>query len=178
MSEPLRRELVRARIVVTDDVRYSVRFTCHGNRPADADLVRFALHFYARVLYEMVHAHRSVRDLPNKIEALVSKPYELRAAARIHVMEEGDALDAILISPGYRRFEFHCDLTGRSEPTLKRSLLSVLECVTQTVPEELRTLLNTALLNMNVSYGVTHRYADLRSIEEVPAIAYQAASFV
>lgn len=180
MSEPFARELVRARIAVTDGgLRYAVSFNSGGHRPSEADLIRFALHFYARVLYDMVHAHRSVRDLPAKVEALASAPFELASDARIHASDfTDDAIDAVLVSPGYRRYELQTDLTGRSEAVLKRALLSVLESVLRVCSRELRDVLTTALLNMNVSYGVTHRYADAKSIEEVPLIAYQAASFV
>jgi hypothetical protein len=178
MSEPFARELVRGRIAVTDGLRYAVSFSSNGGRPADADLVRFALHFYARVLYEMVHAHRSVRDLPARVEELASKPYELASAMRIHAMEDADPIEAVLLSTGYRRYEMQADLTARSEAVLKRALLSVLESVLRATTDDLRNVLTTALLNMNVSYGVTHRYADAKSIEEVPVIAYQAAMFV
>lgn len=179
MSEPSARELVRGRIAVTEDLRYAVSFSRENGRPADADLVRFALHFYARVLYEMVHAHRSVRDLPAKVEALASKPYELASVMRIHAAQTaGTDIEAVLLSPGYRRYELQTDLAHCSEAVLKRALLSVIEGALRAIPEDLRSVLTTALLNMNVSYGVTHKYADPKSIEEVPAIAWQAAAFV
>lgn len=178
MSEPSARELVRARIAVNEGQRYAVSFSGNGGRPADADLVRFALQFYARVLYEMVHAHRSVRDLPAKVEELASRPYELGSIMRIHAMDDADAIEAILHSTGYRRYELQTELAGRSEAVLKRALLSVIEAVLRSASDDLRNVLTTALLNMNVSYGVTHRYADVKSIAEVPAIAYQAAMFV
>ncbi|HEY0141231.1 MAG TPA: hypothetical protein VGF48_10060 [Thermoanaerobaculia bacterium] len=178
MSELVTRELVRGRIAVTDSLRYAVSFSGNGGRPADADLVRFTLHFYARVLYEMVHAHRSVRDLPAKVEELASKPFEFGSAMRIHAMDAPDALEAVLLATGYRRYDLQADFTGRSEAVLKRALLSVIETVLRTATDDLRNVLTTALLNMNVSYGVTHRYADVKSIAEVPAIAYQAAMFV
>src|SRR5687767_1766708 len=68
---PLRseeRELLSVRIVSAAD-RCAVFFTTRGP-VGDGDYVRFALHYYARALFELVRTARSPRDLPAVIDAI------------------------------------------------------------------------------------------------------------
>jgi hypothetical protein len=58
------------------------------------------------------------------------------------------------------------------------SVIAVVQSVMQHIPPEMVDVLSTALANMNASYGVTHRYSEPSSLDEVPVIAYHAASFV
>jgi hypothetical protein len=53
-----------------------------------------------------------------------------------------------------------------------------MQCVIRRLSAERVDLLVTALANMNASYGVTHRYSEATSLDEVPINAYHAASFV
>jgi len=177
-------ELVRARITVTPGGHYDVNL----GKTDDADLVRFALHYYARVLYELVHTCHSVRNLPARIEEIAMTPFD--AASDLFVMAGFNGtllpvnaantvtLECILCTTGARDYELRCDLARLDATMLRGSMLGVLQAVVRAIAPDMRSVLTTALMNMNASYGVTHRYADPRSLAEVPATAYHAASFV
>ena len=168
------RELVHARIVIAGD-RYDV-----FARGAEADLVRFTLHYYARVLYELVRTCHSVRDLPARIDAITAVPLDIFASAGTgESLLRGDrTLDCSLVARRARDYELVGDLSALDARMLRGSMLAVLQNVARMISPEMRTHLATALMNMNASYGVTHRYADPRSLAEVPTTAFSAASFV
>ena len=177
-------ELVRVRLAVSPGGHYDVAL----GKADEADLVRFALHYYARILYELVHTCHSVRNLPARIDEIATTPFD--AATDLFVMAGFNGslmrvnaantitLECLLCSTGARDFELRCDLSALDATMLRGSMLAVLQSIVRSISRDTRTLLATALMNMNASYGVTHRYADPRSLAEVPATAYHAASFV
>jgi hypothetical protein len=177
-------ELVRARIAVAPGGHYDIGL----DKADEADLVRFALHYYARILYELVHTCHSVRNLPARIDEIATTPFD--AADDLFAMAGFNGslvrvnaantitLEAVLCASGARDYELRCDLSRLDATMLRGSMLAVLQAVVRALCPDMRTLLTTALMNMNASYGVTHRYADPRSLAEVPATAYRAASFV
>jgi hypothetical protein len=187
---PLRaeeRELLSARVVVNDD-RCAVVFTPRGATGED-DYVRFALHYYARVLFELVRVSRSARDLPVLIDAIagagVQGNSDLFALSGLsgslcafldgaHVHEA----DCVLFGTAHREFHLRGDFSRLDSRTLVRSVIAVIQAVIGRVSAEMVDLLAMALANMNASYGVTHRYSDAHSLDQVPANAYHAAAFI
>ena len=187
---PLRadeRELLRARVIVAGD-RYAVVFT-PGAQVVESDFVMFALHYYARVLFELVRTARSPRDLPTLIDRLCAAPLrpvgDLFSAAGVqgsfcrsiderHTVEA----DCVLTAAAHRDFQLRGDFSRMTSRVLIGSVVAVIEAVVGRISPEMVELLRGALANMNASYGVTHRYSDAASLDEVPITAYRAASFV
>ena len=58
------------------------------------------------------------------------------------------------------------------------SVLAVIEFAVLHVGPDLLEVLLSALANMNAAYGVTHGYTDPAGLDEVPANAFRAATFV
>lgn len=182
------RELLSARILIASD-RYAVLFTPRGAEAAEDDYVRFALHYYARVLFELVRTARSPRDLPTLIDRVASMRL-LRDADLFGItgvsgelartIEERHAVEAdcVLSSAAHREFHLRGDFSRLNPRMLIRSVLAVISAVAARVSPEMADVLVTALANMNVSYGVTHRYSDATSLDQVPSNAFHAASFV
>jgi hypothetical protein len=188
---PLRaeeRELLSARVLVSEE-RYAVLFTVRDARAVEGDYVRFALHYYARVLFELVRTARSSRDLPMLIDRIVAmrlSPHtDLFAIAGVsgslaRFVDDPHALEAdcVLASTSHRDFHLRGDFSRLTSRALIGSVIAVLQSVVQHIPPEMVDVLATALANMNASYGVTHRYSEANSLDEVPVNAYHAASFV
>lgn len=181
------RELLSARILVNDD-RAAVLFTQRA-AIGEADYVRFALHYYARALFELVRLSRSARDLPSLIDAVVSSGMgdgrDLFAVAGLsgslcRVLEDprADEADCVLFSSAHREFHLRGDFSRMSGRTLVRSAIAVIQGVSERIGPEMREVLALALANMNASYGVTHGYSDAHGLDEVPSNAFHAASFV
>ncbi|HYO78073.1 MAG TPA: hypothetical protein VE010_16560 [Thermoanaerobaculia bacterium] len=154
----------------------------------EEECFRFALQYYARVLFDLVHQQRSVRDLPRLMHALSQSGFDdhtdLFALAGIP-----GSLTRRIASPiaearvtmriaGVRNREVLGDLTPLRGTTLARSVLAVTQAVLPRLSPPMRDAFPSALANMNASYEMTHRYADPASQHEVPALAYLAASFV
>ncbi|HEX8618995.1 MAG TPA: hypothetical protein VF911_15535, partial [Thermoanaerobaculia bacterium] len=154
----------------------------------EEECFRFALQYYARVLFELVRSQRSVRDLPKLISALAQNALEddddLFALAAVpgrvvrHIASPTAVVDVTMRVAGVRNREIAGDLTPFRGTTLARSVLAVCESTLPRLSPAMRATFPAALANMNASYELTHRYADPASQHEVPAIAYLAASFV
>jgi hypothetical protein len=154
----------------------------------EEECFRFALQYYARVLFDLVRAHRSVRDLPSVIQAisqsaleddidlfgLADLPGGLVRTVRTPIAE----VRVTMRIAGVRNREIVGDLTPLRGTTLARSVLAVCGAVLPRLSGPMRDAFPAALANMNASYELTHRYADPASQHEVPELAYLAASFV
>jgi len=187
---PLRseeRELLSARVVSSGD-RCAVFFTMRGP-VGEGDYVRLALHYYARALFELVRTSRSPRDLPAVIDAISSAGLSASSdlfslggvtGSLCRIVDDSDAVEAdcVLSSTAHREFHLRGDFSRLNTRTLIRTVVAVIQGVVQRVSPEMIELLASALANMNASYGVTHRYSDAHSLDQVPANAYHAAAFV
>ena len=190
MLLPLRaeeRELLSGRVFVIDD-RAAVLFTARAAVGED-DYVRFALHYYARALFELVRTSRSARDLPALVDAITVTGLEHGAdvfalaglsgsLCRILDDPEASEADCVLFSTAHREFHLRGDFSRLDSRTLVRSVIAVIQAVLERVSPEMVDLLTNALANMNASYGVTHRYSDAHSLDQVPSNAFHAAAFV
>ena len=187
---PLRaeeRELLSARVVATDE-HASVLFTPRGV-VGDDDYVRFALHYYARALFELVRVSRSARDLPAIVDAITTAGIERGSdvfaiaglsGTLLPIIDDPHAgeADCVLFSTAHREFHLRGDFSRLDSRTLVRSVIAVIQSVLERIEPEMADLMANALANMNASYGVTHRYSDAHSLDQVPANAFHAAAFV
>ena len=183
------RPVLHALIAASAEREYSVVFRAGNGSPlGDQDYLRFALHYYARVLYELARADgRSVRDLPSVIERIVNGTIgwhadlfalaEVRGSLATAVTHPVGDIDVVLRHAGIREFEVEGQfrLNGRA---LALSVIAVLQAVLSRVSGDTFAALFAALANMNVSYTLTHHYRDPKSFREVPTIAEHAAAFI
>lgn len=154
----------------------------------EEECLRFVLQYYARVLFELMQAHRSVRGLPQWIAALsqtaLDPDVDLFTIAGIegslvrHVRAPIAEVHVTMRISGVRNREVVGDLTPLRGTTLARSVIAVCQASLARLSPAMRDAMPAALANMNVSYEMTHRYADPASQHEVPELAYLAASFV
>ena len=166
---------------------FAVGLDAAGASLPEEETFRFALHYYGRVLYEMVHTQRSVRRLPawtGKIGTMeLDRDVDFFAVAGV----EGALVTSLarpvatatvtMCTAGLRGREVTGDLSPLRGSTLARSVLAVFQAVVPKLSDPMCAALPTALANMNASYELTHRYADPHSHREVPSVAYLAASF-
>lgn len=186
LGEP--RTIFSARITAGAGGLFAVQLDDTGAMLREEECFRFALQYYARVLFELVQSQRSVRDLPKLISALAQNALEddenLFALAGIPgglvpaVRSPIAVVEVTMKIAGVRNREIVGDLTPFRGATLARSVLAVCEAVLPRLSGPMRDAFPSALANMNASYELTHRYADPASQHEVPALAYLAASFV
>lgn len=186
LGEP--RTVLSARISAGSGGVFSVRFEDLGMILREEECFRFALQYYARVLFELVRSQRSVRDLPKLMSALAQNAFEddddLFALAGVPGSLVPDVRSPIatvhvaMRIAGVRNREVTGDLSALRGATLARSVIAVCEAVLPHLSPPMRDAFPAALANMNASYELTHRYADPASQHEVPALAYLAASFV
>lgn len=188
ISTPPPRSLLHASIIASAERQYAVTFrSVEHHSASEAHLLRFALHYYARVLYELVRADRSVRDLPEIVDRIASDTIgwrgDLFALAGVTgriapaVQKPSGEVHATLRQVAVRDFEVDGTF-GLSGRVLAISVIAVLEAILPRLSPDALGALLAALANMNASYTLTHHYRDLTSCREVPAIAYLAASFV
>lgn len=188
MNDSAARILISANIATGVDVAFAVTFDGAPALLPEEETFRFALHYYGRVLYEMVHTQRSVRRLPEWIARIAATAVD-RDTDFFAITEVKGALVTTLARPlavarvslcaaGLREREVIGDLAPLRGSALPRSVLAVLQAVLARQSEPMAAALPTALANMNASYELTHRYADPHSHREVPSVAYLAASFV
>lgn len=154
----------------------------------EEECFRFVLQYYARVLFDLTHAQRSVRDLPQWIAALsqtsLDPDVDLFAIAALdgslvrHVRAPIAEVHVAMRISGVRNREVVGDLSALRGTALARSVIAVCQAVLARLSPAMRDAMPAALANMNASYELTHRYADPAAQHEVPALAYLAASFV
>lgn len=185
MTEP--RVVLEARIVAGPGGSFAVEIDDSAAVLPEEETFRFALHYYGRVLFELVRAERSVRRLPAWTAAVAARAID-RDADVFRLAGVGGALvrsvSAIeaeirveMRTSGARDRELHGEITMRGT-MLARSVLAVIQSVLPRLSPAMRDAMPVALANMNASYELTHRYADPASQREVPVLAYLAASFV
>ena len=189
IGEPVRSAvLVHASIVASIRNDYAVTLKpVDGSPIADQDSLRFALHYYGRVLYELARTHRAVGDLLTFIDRIAGGMLGWRgdlfalAGARggmaVVVTDPVGEVTVQLRRIGIREFEVDGDFR-LARRRLAVSVVAVLQAIMVRVSPDVVEVMLSALANMNVSYALTHRYCDPKSFREVPAIAYHAASFV
>lgn len=179
--------LISATISTGPDGTFAVGLDTAGAALPEEETFRFALHYYGRVLYEMVHTQRSVRRLPEWTEKIAATEFD-RDLDFFAVAGVEGALVTSLARPlavatvtmraaGLRDREVTGDLSALRGSMLPRSVLAVFQAVLPKLSEAMCAAIPMALANMNVSYELTHRYADPHSYREVPSVAYLAASF-
>jgi hypothetical protein len=154
----------------------------------EEECLRFALQYYARVLFELVRTERSVRDLPYWMAAIAQTALEPDSDLFALAGVEGSLVRTarpllaevrvVMQISGVRNREIVGDLTPLRGTTLARSVVAVCQAILPRLSDPMRDAIPTALANMNASYEMTHRYADPASQHEVPELAYLAASFV
>jgi hypothetical protein len=185
---PEPRVVLAARIAAGPGDAFAVTIDDGAAMLREEECFRFALQYYARVLFELVRLHRSVRDLPRIIEAfsdasldahsdlfaLAAIPGKLVPSIRTPIA----VAEVTMRTAGVRSREVAGDLSPLRGTTLARSVLAVCQAVLPRLSAPMRDAVPAALANMNASYAMTHRYADPASQHEVPALAYLAASFV
>lgn len=188
LNDPVNaRIIVSASIVAGKRRRYSVRFApgAASGRISDHDYLRFTVHYYAYVLYELASA-RAVGRLPSIVDALTSATHGwdgdvfafagIRGVMAVDVGEPIGSVNVVLRNAG-RDFYIDGDLHLTGQP-LAFSVLAVFQTIFCRVSPDMLVTILTALANMNASYSVTHRYNDPRGKSEVPSIACMAAAFV
>jgi hypothetical protein len=188
ISDPQPRVLLHGSIVANAERQYAVTFKPAENQSiSEGHLLRFALHYYARVLYELAHSERSVRDLPAIIDKIASGTIGWRGdlfalagmQGRINVALQQPIGEVAVSLRQVAVRDFEVDGTfGLSGRALATSVIAVLEVVLPRLSADAVGALLAALANMNASYTLTHHYRDVNSCREVPAIAYLAASFI
>lgn len=180
--------VLTARISAGTAGTFSVDIDYVATALPEEESFRFALQYYARVLFELAHTQRSVRGLPNSMAELaqtsLSADHDLFAVAGIeggliHTIGEPIAVvDVSMRIAAVRNREVVGDLKPFRGSTLARSVVAVFQSVLPRLSPPMREAIPVALANMNASYEMTHRYADPASQHEVPELAYLAASFV
>jgi len=182
------RPLLEAHIVAGSAGAFAVDIDDAGAALREEEAFRFVLHYYARVLFELVRTQRSVRQLPQWMshiaQSALDRDADLFAIARVegslvrHITAPiAEAFVTMRVS-GVRNREVIGNLTALRGSTLARSTLAVCQAVLPRLSPPMRDSVPAALANMNASYEMTHRYADPNSQHEVPVLAYFAASFV
>lgn len=154
----------------------------------EEECFRFVLQYYARVLFELVHTQRSVRRLPDWMAAIarsaIDRDADLFALAGVegslvrHVLPPVAFVEVSMHLRGFRNRVLIGDVTAFRGATLARSVLAVCQAALPRLSTAMREAIPAALANMHASYEMTHRYADPASQQEVPELAYLAASFV
>lgn len=186
ISEQTTEVLLRASIRAGRHRRFAVAIVPdRGEAAGEHDLFRFALYYYAHALYTLARTAHSVRDLPAAIDTYVTADWD---AAAFALGDVPGSLTAMVEEPvgeahvlfrriGYRNFDIAGEIPFGGV-TLACSVLAVIQAVEQRVSPEVVDSIRAALVNMNVSYVMTHRYSDPLSCHEVPALAYRAAAFI
>jgi hypothetical protein len=148
----------------------------------------FALHYYARVLFELIRNHGSASELPYWMSGIAQTAIDHHTDLFMVAGVEGTLVRSVptpvaaaaltMRVSGARHREVLGELDAFPGAALARSVLAVAQAVLPRLSPAMRERVPCALANMNASYELTHRYGDPESQREVPAIAYLAASFV
>jgi hypothetical protein len=178
---------IEARIISGAANTFSVLID-HAYAPsADEECFRFALHYYARVLFELARLG-SLHGLPEWMSLIaqtaIDRESNFFAIAEVDGALLADLslpvaeLDMVMRVSGIRDREVAGDVTPFDASTLARSVLAVCQRVLPYLSDASLRAFPAALANMNASYELAHRYADPESQRQVPSVAYRAASFV
>jgi hypothetical protein len=180
--------VVAARIAAGAGGAFSVDIDDHAAVHREEECFRFALQYYARVLFDLVQKERSVHGLPRWMAVIAQTALESDSDLFALAGIEGNLvrvvrmpiaqIDVIMRIDGVRNRTVAGDLAPLRGTSLARSVLAVCQSVLPRLSPSMREAVPAALANMNASYEMTHRYADPASQHEVPNLAYLAASFV
>jgi hypothetical protein len=186
MNEP--RVVLAARISAGATGAFAVDIDDGAAALREEECFRFALQYYARVLFELVKTDRSVRSLPRWMSEIAQTRIDSDTDLFTLVGVEGSVVpavrmpiaqvDVLMRLTGLRNRTIAGDLSPLHGTALARSVLAVCQAVLPRLSPSMREAVPAALANMNASYEMTHRYADPASQHEVPDLAYLAASFV
>lgn len=188
MNEPRPRIVLSATIASGVDGTFAVAFHDAGVNLPEEETFRFALHYYGRVLYEMVCTQRSVRRLPEWTARIASTTIDrdidffavagVRGALISSLERPLAAARVSMATAGLREREVTGDLTALLGSTLPRSVLAVFQAAIPRLSDAMCAAIPMALASMNASYELSHHYADPESHRHVPSVAYLAASFI
>ena len=180
--------LITATISTGPDGVFVVALDSAGAALPEEETIRFALHYYGRVLYEMARTQRSVRHLPDWTARIAATAVDretdffavagVKGAIVTSLARPLATARVALCTAGLRGREVTGDLSPLRGSTLARSVLAVFQAAVPQLSPEVCASIPAALANMNASYELTHHYADPASHREVPSTAYLAASFV
>jgi hypothetical protein len=181
----MEKDLLVASIAVGADNQFAVTVIPTSLGKAQHHYVRFALHYYARVLYLLARGAHHRSDLPTLIDLLIrttiDKESDLFLLAGLDgalVPKIGEPVahaELVMKSAGAHE----CELVGNSSLegwALSHSVIAVLQYLADRLSEESLATLTFGLENMNSSYSTVYRHADPASQAEVPRIAYHVAS--
>ena len=188
MNDPAPRVLIAATIATGVDGVFAVSLSGAPAVLQEEETFRFALHYYGRVLYEMVRTQRSVRRLPEWTARIAATAVDrdsdffaiagVRGAITSTLERPLARAEVCLCASGLREREVTGDLTPLQGLALPRSVLAVLQATLPRLSDAMCSAIPAALANMNASYEMTHRYSDPHSHRQVPVVAYLAASFI
>ena len=187
MTTPEPRVTLSAHIAAGAGGTFSVGIDDRSTPLPEEECFRFALQYYARVLFELVRAERSVRGLPAWMSTLAQTALDPDADLFSLADVEGSLVrtvkmpiaevEMVMRLSGLHHRTVDGDLAPMRGRTLALSVLAVCQSVLPRLSAPMRDAFPSALANMNASYRMTHKYADPASQKEVPELAYLAASF-
>jgi len=178
------KDLLVASIAVDADNQFAVTIipTSWGN--AQHHYVRFALHYYARTLYQLARSEHARSDLPTLIDLLIRTTIDKGSDLFLMAGLDGTLVPKIGEPVGHAELVMtsasihECELIGNTSLegwALSHSVIAVLQYLADRLSEESLASLTFGLENMNSSYSTVYRHADPTSQAEVPRIAYQNA---
>ncbi|HUP59742.1 MAG TPA: hypothetical protein VNA69_04920 [Thermoanaerobaculia bacterium] len=182
-----------ARIDCEHERRYAVSISPAGTpssrvSPQPSDIYfRFALHYYARVLYDLASRRQStayLREIMTRIaEGTIARSSDLFEIAQVGATLTGETGYRVATATlsfrrhGLRSYAVDGDLTALPLTQLSMSVVAVCQALLANLSQSNIDALPLALANMNVSYDITHALTDPQSQYEVPAVAYHAIAF-
>jgi len=181
------KDLLLASIAVDADNQFAVTVLPAARETAQHHYVRFALHYYARVLYLLARGENARSDLPTLIDLLIRTSIDgssdlfmmagLDGTLVPEIREPIAQAELVLKSSGAHE----CELIGNIPLggwALSHSVIAVLQYLADRLSERSLATLTFALDNMNSSYSTVYRHADPSSQFDVPLLAYRAVSRV
>ena len=179
--------LIAARIAAGSSHTFAVDVAPAAALPA-GEYFRFALHYYARVLYELARDSENLNGLPDAIgriaQSVIDRDSDLFEIAEVsgwivpRVIHRVGDIDVAMRVSGFRDREISGDLTAFDNATLALSVIAVFQSILADLDESSLSAFPSALANMNASYELSHPYSDPESQREVPSVAYLASSFI
>jgi hypothetical protein len=183
----MEKDLLLASIAVDADNQFAVTLSPASPGAAQHQYIRFALHYYARVLYLLARGENARSDLPTLIDLLIRTSMEKGSDLFLMAGLDGTLVPSISNPVGHADVVLQssgpheCELVGNIPLkgwALSHSVIAVLQYLADRLSEGSLSTLTFALENMNSSYSTVYRHADPSSQFDVPRIAYRAVSRV
>jgi hypothetical protein len=191
--EPNLIKLVSARILTDENNRYFVSISKEHTELKLPDLVRLALHFYAKILYNFDPAnreeHKATLILQSMVQTLVDKG--IRNDSQIlKDVEIDDVVKIVSAAPINMPREivatlYFVDVENRhittdiSNNIYVQQLVFAVPVLIQTILTELDPfcidILNRSLYHMNRAYSEGASYSDMKYLSFIPSGAYMLA---